>query len=157
MLSATFFWPTNSAKLRRQRAARGRKRDLVAQLEREALGELAAHALDLPQARDVAARYGAHELLGRQAREDRERDARPDALDVEQRLEEAALVGVGEAVETQGLVLDEVRVNVELHLASERHGRQHAEGGLAHEHVVADARDLDDDGLARVLHELAAP
>ena len=58
--------------------------------------------------------------LGRQPGQDRERDARPDALHVDQRLEQAALVGVGEAVQTQGLVLDEVRVDVQPQLGADR-------------------------------------
>ena len=41
--------------------------------------------------------------------------ARPDALHAEQRLEQAPLAGVGEAVEPQRLVLDEVGVDEQRH------------------------------------------
>ena len=67
----------------------------------------------------------------------------PDAVGAEQRLEAPALVGVGEAVEHDGVLAD-VGVDVQEDLAARSAPRPASDGGR-HRRPVADAADLDDD------------
>ena len=69
---------------RRRRAAdrrdRHRRRELLLQLEHDALGRLLADAGDRLEARGVLAHDRAAQLVGGRAGDDRERDLRPDAV-----------------------------------------------------------------------------
>ena len=78
--------------------------------------------------------------------------ARPDPLHAEQRPEQAPLGRRREAVQPQRLVRDEVRVDVELHLARQ----QRRPGRRARQHLVADAADVDDDRVVVLAPQLAA-
>ena len=83
------------------------ERQLLLQLEHDALRGLQADAGDRLEALDVVARDRAAQLGRRRAGDDRERDLRADAVHAEQQLEELALVGRGEAEELQRVLADD--------------------------------------------------
>ena len=70
----------------------------------------------LVEPRDVLRAHRAHELLGLDARERRERDLRPDAAHADQPLEQLLLQRGREPVQRE-LVLPDVRVDAQRHLA----------------------------------------
>src|SRR5436190_24173930 len=125
----------------RRSAAGGRaERQAILQLEADALRGFLADAGNARQARDVLRADRAHQLAGIDAGQDRERQLRADAADRDQALEQILLERGRESVERDD-VLAHVGVDAQRHQrarladAVERRER--------HEHVVADAADVD--------------
>ena len=89
--------------------------ELLLELEHDALRGLLPDPGDRLEARVVAERDRPAQLGGRRAGDDGERDLRADPAHREEMHEELALLGVGEAVELQG-VLPDVEVRLDGHL-----------------------------------------
>jgi len=82
---------------------------------------------------------------------DRQRHPWPDPLHADQRLEQVLLRRRRETVQSQRLVRDEVRVDVQLHLTRP----QPRLGRRARQHLVPDAADVDDDRIVVRAAQLA--
>src|SRR5688500_10101553 len=86
--------------------------ELVGQVEDELLGLLAPDARHALQRGDVLLPDGTHVALGRERREQTERERGPDSLRAENLLDHAALVWRGEAEQLPAVLLhDEMRVH----------------------------------------------
>ena len=118
--------------------------ELLLQLQHDALRGLLADPGDRLEAGRVVERDRAPQVARRRARDDRERDLRPDARDREQVLEQLALGGLAEAVELER-VLAHVQVGVERDLSP---ALGQARGRRGHGQRVADAADVEHDPLA---------
>ena len=109
----------------------------IAQIEHHALRDLLADAGHHRQRDDVAGDDRAAERIGRERRQERQRDLRPDAGHAGQQVEQLALVGRPEAVEQHRVVADD-HARVDPGATPDR--RQRGERRRRHQHVVADAR-----------------
>src|SRR5687768_10841122 len=113
--------------------------DLVLELQHKPLGGLAPHAADPGQRGQVLTPDRRHESLGRQAREDVERETRADPADADQGLEQASLARGREAVQGQ-LVLADMEVRDERGFLPL--GRQRFVGRKRDRDAPADPADL---------------
>src|SRR6185503_13542308 len=116
-------------------------------------GSFLADAGDGSEAREIAALDGANQVERLDARKHRERDLGADAADADQPLEQLLLEQGGETVK-QERVLAHMRVN------PHRDGRtgvaEAVERRQRHEHLVADAVDVDDDSVRMFFEDVAA-
>ena len=116
--------------------------DLVAQLEDDALGALAADAGHLGQGDEVAAGDRGAQRVRRVDGEHGQRQPRPDAGDGLHLLEDVALLVGGEPVEGQRVLADD-QGRRQAGLAARGAGRPPSPGVVCTQH--ADPADLDDD------------
>ena len=128
-------------------------RELLLQLEHDALGRLLADAGDRLEADGVLAHDRAAQLVGRRAGDDRERHLRADAVHAQELHEELALGALGEAVELHDVSSRTCRYVSTIDLLgavglAQRARRRRDE--------VADAADVEDEALRRRRDRLAA-
>ena len=130
----------------------GRERDLLLQLEHDALRRLLADPRDRLEPRVILERDRPSQLRRGRAGDDRERDLRADPADREQLREELALRGVDEAVELQRVLAD-VEERLDRDLAPALGAPQHA-GRRRDE--VADAVDVEQEPVRAATGRRAA-
>ncbi len=112
------------------------------ELQQQAGGRLLAHARHRAEGVDVLFEHGRGQGGRRHRREDAEGQRGADAVGTEQRFEAPALVGVGEAVQHDGILAD-MGVHMEEHLVAR--GPEGGQQRGRHRCPVADAGHLDDD------------
>src|SRR5450759_3257321 len=121
---------------------RAEPRELLLQLEAEALGQLLADARDGREHARVLCRDRADEVGQRQAGEHRERDLRPDARDRDQAFEDEFLLRRREAEERERVLAD-VHVHVDRGLLAG--GRKRRERAERDREVVTHAVNVEDE------------